>query len=109
MVNKPSLIRKTAVTLIAVNLIGISAKTLRHSINTSNGEYLIEMVIPHFHLRFEYQCDCSHEHGFTRNFKNQQKRQFIQGNETLNDSAFCSNANVFVVGNKSTESQADGH
>ena len=86
MVNKPSLIRKTAVTSIAVNLIGIFAKTLCHSTNTSNGEYLIEMVIPHFDLLFEYQFICSHEHGFTRNWKNQQKRQFIQGNETLNDS-----------------------
>ena len=67
------------------------------------------MVIPHFDLRFEYQFNCSHEHVFTRNSRSQQKRQFIQGNETLNDSVIGSNANVFVVGRKALESQADGH
>ena len=44
-----------------------------------------------------------------RKWKNQQKRQFIQLNEALNDFVIGSNANVFVVGKEALESQADGH
>ena len=44
---------------------------------------------------------------YTRKWKNQQKRQFIQLNDILNDFVIGSDANVFVVGKDALEHQAD--
>ena len=41
--------------------------------------------------------------------RNQQKRQLSQLNETLNDFAIGSKANVGVIGNENLEPQIDGH
>ena len=46
---------------------------------------------------------------YTRKWKNQQKKQFIQLNETLNDFVIGSNANAFVVGKDALDYQADGY
>ena len=47
---------------------------------------------------------------YTRKWKKQQRRPFIQLNESLSDFVIVGNANVFVVGNGVLlESQASGH
>ena len=56
-------VKKTSVTLIAVNLIGTLRKTFCHSTNTSQVEHSIKILIPHFDLRFESHFNCSHEQG----------------------------------------------
>ena len=79
------------------------------STNTSHVEYVIQMLTPHSDLRFGSQFIGSPELVYTRKMKNQQKKQFIQKNETLNDFVIGGNANVFLVVFEVLELQAQSH
>ena len=71
-VNKPCLYRNSAFTIIAVNLTGTFAKTLCHSTNTSHIEYILQMLIPHYDLRFDPNLIVHTKKVYTRKQKNEQ-------------------------------------